>query len=264
MDGTVKEEREGGGKEERKTQTMELTVNEIKAVSNIVVYKVLADGGCDGSRGEGSEGSGSRSTLASYNAVVGGPAAADTLDGNESLQLVDWRGLYTQFQREHVVGTIPYRWERGCTYATLVAVTFDRLDVVMLDDAIFHDRVTSGSQKAAVVKERLNIASHEPLIATLGDRGKVALVRETADEWELIIPHNLLPRLNFQERVIAIFHRQKHPTMPVTWKWKQMNDDDEGNKRWILWDSGDDHDLEDLKQVIPDLELTWLEDRERK
>ena len=75
----------------------------------VTVYKVLA---------------GSDSTLAEYN------------DGCIAANGKDWQALYTQFQSDHVLGTVPYRWEKeGVREARLIAITFDELDIVVLDGA---------------------------------------------------------------------------------------------------------------------------------
>ena len=87
-----------------------LSVAKLEGVRGVTIYKVVAGA----------------STLSSYN-DGGGAAASDDLDGDGSLQHREWRALYTQFQREHVLGTVPYRWEKEHVEATLVAVTFELL-----------------------------------------------------------------------------------------------------------------------------------------
>ena len=37
-----------------------------------------------------------------------------------SRQSAEWRALHTQFDRDHVLGTVPYRWETEHSEATLV------------------------------------------------------------------------------------------------------------------------------------------------
>ena len=53
---------------------------------------------------------------------------------------------------------------------------------------------------------------HEPLMETLGRQGKVALVRETEEEWELVIPHDLLAALSTSERVPGAVRNQRIPS----------------------------------------------------
>ena len=81
-------------------------------------------------------------------------------------------------------------------------------------------------------------------MAALGDSGKVALVRETQEEWELVIPHQLLPRLKFSERVVARFRR--HPQLQVTHKWCE-----EGG-RWQPWEEGMQ------PECLANLDMSWL------
>jgi len=147
-------------------------------------------------------------------------ALQDTLDGVGSNQRPDWRALYTQFLHDHTIGTVPYRWNRF-KMATLLEVTFKTLDVVILDGSIFFDGKISGDQKAQAVKELMKLDLNAPLMATLGEAGLCALVRETEDEWELIVPHNLFAKLSFTEKVIMQF--QKHDKYPLTESWKLPN-----------------------------------------
>ena len=49
------------------------------------------------------------------------------------------RGALQPKKPVHVLGTLPYRWEAGHAEATLVAVTFDALDILVLDGPALHD-----------------------------------------------------------------------------------------------------------------------------
>lgn len=173
-----------------------LTVTQLHA-SDVRIYKALA---------------GSDPSLKAYN-----DECVASHDDRVELQRREWRALYTQFQREHVLGTVPYRWDHGLTEAAVVAVTFEALDVVVLDGRIFHDGSVSGAEKATAVKAALGIDAAAPLMEALGAQRKVALVRETATEWELVIPHGLLARLRASERVVARFKR--HAQLPITRSW---------------------------------------------
>eukprot|EP01050_Picozoa_sp_SAG11_P014719 SAG11_NODE_1842_length_4179_cov_2.865931_2_plen_290_part_00 len=174
----------------------------------VTVYKVLA---------------GADVTLASYNRDC---VAAD---GDGAPQRQDWKAIYTQFTRHHVLGTVPHRWGReGVSVVRLVAVTFDALDIVVLDGALMHDGALSGATKAAAAKRVLGLPPAAPLMAALGERGQAALVRETAAEWELVMPHALLSRLRYAERAVARFER--HARMPTTRRWRP-----EGATGWQRW-----------------------------
>ena len=138
--------------------------------------------------------------------------------------------------------------------ARLVKIRFlDKLNIVVLDGQLWHDNSICGSEKAALAKKELGIPEHQPLIAALGERGKVAMVRETADEWELIIPHDLLLKLGYEETGIAVFAR--HPRLPITHRWKseqktQVEDE------FQLWNEGEDEAA--IRGVIPNLSLPYF------
>lgn len=208
---------------------MSISSTVLHDVRGVTIYKIIA---------------GADSTLASYNDEVGA-AAHDSLDGDGSLQHQEWRALYTQFQQEHVLGTLPYRWENpDTTEATLVSVSFEALDIVVLDGPLFHDGSVGGRDKALAVKQHLGLDAARPLMAALGDQGTAALVRETEEEWELVIPHSLLSELKFSERVVATF--QRHPQMQITHKWRA------GGGVWEAWEDGVG------LECIGDLDMSWL------
>ncbi|CAE6945568.1 unnamed protein product, partial [Symbiodinium sp. CCMP2456] len=159
-----------------------------------------------------------------------------------------------QFTTSHVLGTVPYRWEsqaRTYTHAQLLEVEFDSLNVVVLDGPLLHDGGVCAEEKAAAVKVHLEMCSDQKglLMHELGKQGKAALVRETEEEWELLVPHNLLSQLSFSERVIARWRR--HRTLPVSSHWQDA--EQAGTDLWKLWDDTVE------TPCIPDLDLSWQE-----
>ena len=187
-------------------------------------------------------------TLLEYNS-----AHKDDLDGTDSLQHAEWRALYTQFQADHVLGTVPYRWEKGHAEAVLIEATLASVDIVEIDGPILHDGSVSGGEKAAAVKEKLGLPAAEPLMEALGRLGKTALVRETEDEWELIVPHALLDKLSLTERVVARF--RKHPNMSITHTWRAESD---VSGMWHAWVEGSTRPA-----CVTDLDMSWLRGDER-
>jgi len=205
-----------------------LSIREIRA-TNVKIYKAT----------------GGSTKLIEYNDIQ-----KDDLDGSYSKQHAEWRALYTQFQCEHVLGTVPYRWEKEHTEATLVEATFTSpLQIVVIDGPMFHDGSVSGADKAAAVKAALGLSPSDPLMVELGRRGKVALVRETEEEWELIVPHALLNSLPFTERIVCRFRR--HPAMQITHRWRDELD----GAVWEKWEEGVTR-----PKCIPDLSMGWLDD----
>mmetsp|Transcript_65037 Transcript_65037/g.121153 ORF Transcript_65037/g.121153 Transcript_65037/m.121153 type:complete len:211 (+) Transcript_65037:77-709(+) len=163
-----------------------------------------------------------------------------------STQFEDWRALYTQFQREHVLGTLPYKWDKGYTDATLVSATFAHLNIVVLEGDVMYDVGVSGQEKAVAIKRLLCLDETSSLMQMLGRQGKAALVKETQEEWELIIPHRLLPELSFTECRVAEFKR--HALLPITHAWRLSESD-----TWELWQDEVEPDS------IPDTDMSWLE-----
>eukprot|EP00931_Biecheleriopsis_adriatica_P115447 TRINITY_DN91231_c0_g1_i1.p1 TRINITY_DN91231_c0_g1~~TRINITY_DN91231_c0_g1_i1.p1 ORF type:complete len:455 (-),score=84.30 TRINITY_DN91231_c0_g1_i1:159-1391(-) len=172
--------------------------------------------------------------------------AQDDLDGRGSLQHPDWQALYMQFQRRHVLGTVPYRWDsrvRDYREAQLIKAAFEDVQVVSLEGELFHDISVSAEEKALAAKSVLQIKDGL-LMETLGQMGKVALVRETQFEVELLVPHCLLPRMKFKEQVLVRWRRHLH--LPVTDKWCEVSQATE----WKSWREGLEPDgIVDLPQV---------------
>lgn len=208
---------------------------EVVQASGVSVYKVIAD---------------EAGTLRGYNSrIVAAPDA-----GEKGQQ--EWRGLYTQFKREHALGTIGYRWDRGHKVARLIRATFDEdLSIVVLDGPMTYAGGISGIEKAKAAKELLGIDPELPLLAALGERRQVCLVRETEDEWELVIPHELLPHLSLSETGVARF--EKHQSWPTTHRWQIEEQSGEGSRDsdspWSRWD--DDVPPARASALIPDLDL---------
>mmetsp|Transcript_65592 Transcript_65592/g.122283 ORF Transcript_65592/g.122283 Transcript_65592/m.122283 type:complete len:253 (-) Transcript_65592:9-767(-) len=208
---------------------MSLSATEVQARS-VTIYKVIA----------GLEGS-----LLSYNEEQQALHHDEAGDAQPK-QLLDWRALYTQFQRKHVLGTVPYRWDKGFMDATLVSATFDNLDIVVLEGDMMHDGSVSGKEKALAVKRLLGLDEEVALMEMLGTQGKVALVKETDDEWELVIPHELLAKLKFIEHRVA--HFKRHAALPITHRWRLA-----ANDAWEAWND------EVEPESIPDADMSWME-----
>ncbi|CAK9045391.1 Hypothetical protein SCF082_LOCUS25650, partial [Durusdinium trenchii] len=98
----------------------------------------------------------------------------------------DWKAMYTQFDLEHTLGTVPYRWEQqnqegeDYTHANLVKVSFAKpLPVVLASGPAFWDAALPGRRKAELVKEALSLKMEEPLMVELGRQQKALLMQET-------------------------------------------------------------------------------------
>lgn len=200
-----------------------------KHVKNIKAYKIL----------------GNETTLADY--VKNSSNAAV-----HSVQLPDWYCLYMQFQREHVLGTVPYRWDHSHTNkeymeANLSEAIFEDLTVLVVDGPMFHQGSVSGEEKAEILKKLLNIEGS--LMDEIGKRGQVALIRETEEEWELLIPYSIFFKLKFTEEVnIRFFRDEKYP---LTSRWCDLQ-----KNKIKIWD-----DYERIsEQFIPNLNQSWITD----
>merc|ERR1712232_161214 len=119
----------------------------------------------------------------------------------------------------------------------------------MLSGDMLHDGGFSAAEKACAARNALGI-TNGLLIDTLGKQGKAVLVKETESEWELLIPHCLLPHLKFEEKVIAKWRR--HKFMPVSAKWCDVA----SGLTWMEWHEGLQPDcIPDVSQgLLPEAE----------
>lgn len=190
--------------------------------------------------------------------VVGGRANLHEYvrQGAGSVKHLDWQALYCQFLREHVLGTIPYRWDGNFADATLIqARLVDPVDVLRVDGKVFHEGGTSGAEKARMLKSILQIPDTEALMPALGRRNRCMLVRETEEEWELLLPHDYLERARIEERAVCRFKR--HKQVPVTAAWSMVNPEDADASIWEPWPEGPGPP-EGLEEILPDLVLPEL------
>lgn len=111
--------------------------------------------------------------------------------------ITDWGGFYFQFNEAHCLGTVPYRFDSGYSISHLltakVCLENSRLSLLLVDDRGWMcDNSTSGQQKAVKLKQLLQIPESAMLMDALAKRTSALVVRETSNEWELIVPPSLL------------------------------------------------------------------------
>lgn len=131
-----------------------------------------------------------------------GPNGAELLEdaGNAG---EDWAGLYAQLSVPAAVNYLPNQWTRGAESACLLSVrTRTPVSVIVCPHKWMGDTAVSSAEKAARVRRLLlaeiNVAVRDdkPLLAGLGELG-FALAAIDADEFELVVPHNLVTRFAF-------------------------------------------------------------------
>ena len=173
----------------------------------------------------------------------------DCLDRQQSSQRQDWSALYTQLQADHILGTLPYRWDAGHTEALLCELQFQQpISICILEGSVFHNNEISGEDKAKLIKSCLLLDESMPLMEAFSKREQVVAIRETENEWEIVIPHNLLPRLQYSERVVGKFRR--HLVMPITSKWAPFDSDKP--EKDLCWEECEDGKiLESLVSIFP-------------
>jgi len=130
----------------------------------------------------------------------------------------DWSGLYCQFDGEHASGTVGYRWENSYSSATLLQITWNFAGVVIIDDRDTNwmiDGSEQGDAKAARCKEILSIPQHVLLMDWLAQHQYAMLAREGEDQWEVVIPSELIrPESIVEEESLCQF--KPHSAFPIT------------------------------------------------
>eukprot|EP00959_Pyramimonas_sp_CCMP1952_P420190 8801099-Pyramimonas_sp.AAC.1 len=121
----------------------------------------------------------------------------------------DWSALYTQFTMPHSINTASYRFEAGYAQANLARAEIDSsaFSVYLVNDSSSYDMANPSIQssvKADRIKELLHIPQSSLLMDELGKWRSMLICRESAKEFELIIPHQLL-----QDPTTSIFLREE-------------------------------------------------------
>lgn len=197
----------------------------------------------------------------------------------------DWSAMYFQLSPENAAGTLGYRWDKGYTVARLVRVSLPLnacgAVALVVDDTgrgmekgegeeigahrkrrgLMAASDVPGAFKSALLKSRLGIPQGESLLPALGSRTPkpaVLVCRESAGEWEVAVPHELLPVMTrdvaWMEQRVAEFR----PRAGVTVEMRPWNA--EGAARWRRWHDGDSVATADL-QIQTDAEESppvWL------
>ncbi|CAM9896945.1 unnamed protein product, partial [Scytosiphon promiscuus] len=145
----------------------------------------------------------------------------------------DWSAMYFQLSAENAAGTLGYRWDQGYTLARLMRVSLPLAEsgaiALVVDDTGNGTETQAGTKtgvqrhglmvasdvpgafKAARLKSSLEIPPDAPLLPALGRRRTPAVLvcRESVGEWEVAVPHDLLPVMTqgaaWTERCVAEF-----------------------------------------------------------
>eukprot|EP00928_Gymnodinium_smaydae_P057519 TRINITY_DN40754_c0_g1_i1.p1 TRINITY_DN40754_c0_g1~~TRINITY_DN40754_c0_g1_i1.p1 ORF type:complete len:236 (+),score=37.75 TRINITY_DN40754_c0_g1_i1:68-709(+) len=117
----------------------------------------------------------------------------------------EWSAIYFQLNAPHAKGTVAYRWDMGYDLARLLKIDMRNVNAIIVDASWFPDGSIGGDEKAAVLKEALQLPLSEPLTKGLEQRKVVLVCRETEDQWELVVPRGLLPGIISVEEELLQF-----------------------------------------------------------
>lgn len=204
---------------------------------------------------------GDEADIAAYAMAHAAPPATTAAAG----VVGDWSAMYFQLSPENAAGTLGYRWDKGYAVARLVRVSLPLAAcgavALVVDDTGRGTEVEGGEEtggargkrrgvmaasdvpgafKAALLKSRLGIPQGESLLPALGRRTPkpaVLVCRESAGEWEVAVPHQLLPvmirNVAWVEQRVAEFK----PRAGVTAEVRPWSAEESG--RWLRWHDGD-------------------------
>mmetsp|Transcript_39887 Transcript_39887/g.125562 ORF Transcript_39887/g.125562 Transcript_39887/m.125562 type:complete len:216 (+) Transcript_39887:55-702(+) len=157
----------------------------------------------------------------------------------------DWSALYTQFNAPHSLGTVGYRWDAGYGLARLVRARIPRVKGVVVDAPWMPDGAVAGEAKAKAVRQALGLPEGgPPLMERLGERGQVLVCRETADQWELVVPRALMASLSWQQRAVCELRPNRYG---MTGEWREREEGE--GEGWGAWRRFDE--VEALRDVEP-------------
>ena len=84
----------------------------------------------------------------------------------------------------------------------LVEVNFEILMSLFFKGDLKHRNEVKGGEKAYAVKLKLEWINL-PLGGDIFRKGQLLAVKETQEEWEIVLPHNILTSLELTERVLG-------------------------------------------------------------
>jgi hypothetical protein len=116
----------------------------------------------------------------------------------------DWSAVYLQFNIQHASETAGYRWDQGFDEGLLLRVDV-RCDAVLVRDPLMGREDVKGETKAALMKRFMEIDENCLLMDSLGQKKQSLICLESAKEWELVVPHDLLPQIIVREEVVYRF-----------------------------------------------------------
>mmetsp|Transcript_27826 Transcript_27826/g.54720 ORF Transcript_27826/g.54720 Transcript_27826/m.54720 type:complete len:217 (+) Transcript_27826:57-707(+) len=102
-----------------------------------------------------------------------------------------WTAVYTQLNKPHSLGTVPYRWDMGYSIAKLLRIRLIDCKVLIVDAPWMPDGSVNGGEKANAVSEALCAPKGDAqgLADIVHQRfGALLCCRETEDQWEVLLP----------------------------------------------------------------------------
>merc|ERR1712000_538731 len=118
--------------------------------------------------------------------------------------LNDWSAFYFQLNETHACGTLAYRYDQGYEIASLMKTKFNvgtnNIKMIFISDFFLSDETVSGEDKAKRIKLSLGLNINEPLMKQFGEKNWILCCRESNDEWELVVPHNLIHKEFFVDQ----------------------------------------------------------------
>jgi hypothetical protein len=152
----------------------------------------------------------------------------------------DWSAVYTQLDRHHSLGTVPYRWDMGYNVARLIRSSLSDARVLVVDAPWMPDGQIDMAIKAEAVRRVLQcshgLRQDMTLMDAVGELGVLLCCRETADQWEIVVPHQLLSELKWDTHVLMELQQNKYG---ATGQCRENNIDDQDggrqNETWGSW-----------------------------
>eukprot|EP01098_Paradermamoeba_levis_P007633 TRINITY_DN3167_c0_g1_i1.p1 TRINITY_DN3167_c0_g1~~TRINITY_DN3167_c0_g1_i1.p1 ORF type:complete len:227 (+),score=47.40 TRINITY_DN3167_c0_g1_i1:159-839(+) len=149
----------------------------------------------------------------------------------------DWgNSLYFQFDVSHTLGTINYRFDQGYSLARLWSIKFENLNVVIADDLhsnFLIDGKVTGKEKATLLKQLLGFDESKMLMDCLGEKGSALCIRETENEWELVLPASLISSTGGSCTQTAVHEFKPNSSFPCVAFHRTCAKEGEGEGKWI-------------------------------
>jgi hypothetical protein len=114
----------------------------------------------------------------------------------------DWSSIYLQTTISHALNYLEHKAYLTQNKYLLLIELQTNLDSIIINDPIFGSNEIDGDSKSKILKEKFNISSD---LLLMDNMKNPLLLLDNSDEYELIVPHYLFNKDNFNINILKLY-----------------------------------------------------------